>query len=1307
MIRVRLFDGPTYWMTHFAEADGAVYLDLDEEFQIQIDKEIEQQTSINKINVEAVLGTSIVATPKNEALIGKPTALAVQHNGYTDFKVQVMKGMKILNQSTLRVLSKKEGEKGTHYEVEILDTTNHWAVKLNEIYLDDLAFNKFDYTPENLWLNFNNGAKYDDGEDGYHFPLVNYGLWTGEDSFTISDFRPWVHALKVLQLAFCQAGWQFSCPVLETDLGRRLITYVLKERYNEDEALKNQRKFKAGLSKPITMPTVTNKPIYYVIPFDDELEDPGNSYDPTTGIYEGVIYAEFTAEIYVDAVWEDARPGSARFSVIFTIIHEYADGRIFEIDPREAKYEKFNEKNYRFTCNGNIFLKPGDKVYVRFRGDGDGPNHIVVKDSSTFYCTPTAYLQQEGDSFDVKKALRHDKVIEYLKGIDHLFNFKYVTNFWERKVYILTPYDADFFGDSVSGFFQETLEDWTDYIDMSDSEVVVPQSEKKNLYFKFKKSTDPHIDKLKLDEDKELFSNYIDNGYDFKDATENFENPYFEPTLNGVATGHGIKRAIYDIPYCLDNLSGDLSFNIGPRILIARGMTDQLINSKTIPAAINYFDYRNAYQLPYAYQEGNAFVSITGTRPNEVYVLPDEYLVYGKKEFDLYNLFYKKYQNEFRNCHRLNLNTFANENKIESIDFRKRIQLTHRGTTQYGRFLSIEAYDLGEETGKIIFKPDNTSDPACSTYTPINPCNNYPEIVVTPTGGGNYNISASGSNASPVASTVIEWKYWDATTWTAGSTFNTTDKKVYARITWTYSDGCTSIQKSQPVEPCGNYPKLCYERVLPEPATLSVYECGVHADVVTGHLYEYSTNNIAWQVIPDPFLLSDLPDTVWLRVTVYYQNCPPLTATGIYSNKSRVADCTYDGIYTPTVIFVHTLGGLYLERKGSYTGKVAMDVIWFRVAGSTDEWDLYDDKNPELLDTGSGVNWEAKRTIFFCDGDCPTYCSEIVTAKTSCGGAVEVSDSSQLCDFELKWENPDTPGSNTWKATLNSDTDYVIPTLRVWMEQDCGGTITELYERTVQWERWNYKTQFSWTWAQDDTVQFLKISRNVAGVQTLAQTVNVGVKFNSGMTNDQLKGELENAIRLEMTNLFNAIDGIDYDMIITITGSGASRTATVAFAAKDVTASTWFGPNKGVDYLRTITPALATTDHTSTGAEFQKVTTSAPIVTMKSPCGTELKVRLKVNTGTQFIDDSASNFDNIVLNSPIAVTHDVLTVLTDSCNKHDLSVTLTGCSSPTYMWKRGNLILGTTATMISWGDKKIQVFVTCNDGCTYMAETIV
>ena len=488
---------------------------------------------------------------------------------------------------------------------------------------------------------------------------------------------------------------------------------------------------------------------------------------------------------------------------------------------------------------------------------------------------------------------------------------------------------------------------------------------------------------------------------------------------------------------------------------------------------------------------------------------------------------------------------------------------------------------------------------------------------------------------------------------------------------------------------------------------MSVYECGVHSDTITGYLYEYSTNNIAWQVIPDPFLLSDLPETVWLRVTVYYQNCPPLTANGIYSNKSRVADCTYDGIYTPSLVFVHTPGGLLIERKGSFTGRVAQDSLWFRVAGSDDEWDLYDERNPELLDTGSGINWEAKRVIFFCEDDCPTYCSDIITAKTNCPGAVEISDSSQLCDFELKWENPDTPASNTWKGTLISDTDYVIPTLRVWMEQDCGGVITDLYERIVQWERWNYKTEFSFTWNQTDTVQYLRISRNVAGVQTLNQNINVGVKFEAGMTNDQLKGELENAIRLEMTNAFGAIDNIDYDMIITITGSGASRTTKVSFASKKVVGSTWYGPNKGVDYLRTITTGLATTDHVSTGAEFQKVDTSAPIVTMKSPCGTELKVRLKVNVGTQFIDDAASNFDNIVLNSPITVTHDVLTVLTDSCNKHDLSATLTGCTSPVYMWKRGNTILGTTSTMISWGEKKIQLFVTCNDGCTYMAETVI
>lgn len=1302
MIKVRIFDAPAYFMTHYADADGAVYLDLSTDFTLDITKEIEQQTSLNKINVEALLGTSLPATPKNERLIGKTAEPGIKGNTYSVFNIQIMAGPRILNHATLRVQAKKEGDKSNSYEVELLDTTNHWAVKLNQIYLDELPFGSMDYTPANIWEVMNLNAQYDDGDPGYYFPLVNYGFWSTNDKFTVSDFRPWIHAKKAFDLAFCMAGWQYSCPILETDTGRKLITYILKEGYTEDETLLSKRKFSATLTADQAMPKSNGNPVYERIEFDEEIEDPGNNYDPLTGFYTGGVYAEFSAEIYVDAYWHDTRWGNARGSCWFSLIHQYADGREFEIDKAEVNFEKFDEKNYQFTSVGEILVKPGDKVFVRHRMDVHGPNTVTVLKKSKFSCKPIYYIPTEGEKFNIQESIRHDKFLDYLKGIDSLFNFKYYTNFPEKKVYILTPYDMTFFGDTVSGFFQSTLEDWTDYIDLTETDTKVPQEEKKNLYYKFKDSTDPVIEKLKLDEKKALFSKYIDKGYDFQDETEKIENPYFEPTLNADLKEHSALRFIHDLPQCTDNDNHTPSFRIAPRILIAYGMVEQYaVNPSGGGSSINYFDQYNSLLMPYAYQFGNAAIGATGTWPNTTLDYPDKYLVYGDKEFDLYNLFYAKYNNEFKNCLKLTLSTFANDDKIHSLNFRKRALINHNGNGLYGRIISVESYNIGEEKGKLIFKADNTSDPTCDVYTPLNPCNNFPTIIITPTGGGNYTISAGGSNASPVNTTVYEWRYEDQTSWTTGTTFNTLDKRVIARITWTYTDGCKSEQRVETIEPCANYPKLCYTRELPD-NTLTLYECGVNKDTIAGYLYEFSTNNKDFEQVPEPFYLDDvLPGNIYLRLTVYYVNCPEKVVNEIFDNSESGLDCTYDGGFIPGLIFVHTQGGLYIERTGSILGKVATDCIWFRVAGSDDEWDLYDEKNPELLDTGSGTNWEAKRVITFCNSSCPIYCSDIYTAKTDCPGYVTLAESLTACDYELKWEHPDTPGSNNWKATLINDTDYVIGSLRGWLEQDCGGTVTELNERTIKWNQYNFKTEFSFSWQEGHTIQYLRISKNVAGVQTLNQNVPINVTFTTGISNADLTSAVENTIRLQMSNLYNAVDNIDYDLIVTITGSGSTRTTKISFVSKKVVASTWWGPNKGVDYLRTISPGLVTTDTTSTGAEFQKVATNAPIFQTKTPDGVLLKVKLKVNVGTQFINDSSSNFDNIVLNGTIAVVSEVITTLTHTCTRHDLVPTVSGCSSPTYIWKRGNKLLGTNNTISVYGDKRIDVFVSCNDGCTY------
>lgn len=1318
-VRLKLLDGPSYWMTHYAEADGSVYLDLDDAFSIQLTRDIEALTNINKINVEALLGTSIVATPKNENLIGKPTRLAVNENEYDDFTVQLMIGMRVFMQSTLRVLERKSGKRGEVFEVEILDTTSHWAVLLNTTYLPDLPWSPVEYNSQEMWDSMNMNAKYLDGDPGFWWPLVNYGRWVKDGEFNIGDFRPWFHALNVVQKAFNKVGWTVACPVLETEIGRRIGTYLLDKDYTKIKSLTDKRGFEAYLLDPsgtqdLKLPNPKRPAVVTKVPFKNETYDYGNNFDPATGVFTGVGYYEFSirllGDVYIfDRGWDDRRT-----SILFVLIHEQADGSQIEVPGTKVEWkdEKLREE-IDATIVANVLLKPGESVYLKYRAHGDSISRCSLWNWSWIKAKALEIIPTEGDILDLKSAMRNDKVLDYIKGLAHLFNWKFQTNFYERKVYLLTPYDQDFFGDNVTGYFQDTLQDLTDYIDHSELSVKVPQEDKKNIYLKFKESSDTAIEKLNLDEKSDLHSKFIDKGYDFNEETEIFENPYFEPTYNDKLNKGGVISLAFDVPQCLDNDQGERSYNIGPRIVIFGGMLPQYDpDGKQSPQVIYDFPTRQTVATtPYAWQLANGYTGSTFDPGNNqtTFSKPTSYLVYGEGENDLYTLFYKRYFAEFRDCQAVSLKFFDNIDQVYQWSFRKRTRIIVDGSSQTGRLLAINGYNPETFIGALVFKPDNTNSPVCQDIPELPKCENYPAVLVTATGGGNYTIAASGQNASPVASTVIEWRYADEdpNSWTAGTTFNTTSRKVIARITWTYTDGCVSQTRTQEVEPCANYPRVCAERVAGEPNTLSVYECGTHNDTITGTLFEYSTNNgTTWQQVPDPFLLKDVPEQILLRVTVYYQNCPEKSATGIYANYPTVSDCEFDGLDVPTVMGVSTPAGIILVRRGLFTGTPAMDYIKYRRAGTDEDWDIYDDINQEVLHPDSTTTFEAQRIIIFCNNQCPIYCGPVVTFEHDCPGEIVINATTESCDFELKWENPDD-NSNTWKAAVADDRDYVTPTVRAWMEKDCSAVITELYSRTVQWASWNFKTRYSFTWQETHTVQKLTISKNDGGVQTLNQNINIGVTFDPGATNDQLRADLYGAIVAQMNQQFAAVNGVDYDLIVTITGTGTSRTAEVAFLAKKVVNTLWWGPKKGSDYLRTITPGNVTTDHTATGVEFQKVSTAAPIVSFITPCGNELRVRINSNVSNRFFNDASCDFDTLVLNSPIAVEHDVLTTLTDSCDKHDLTLTLTGCSgSPVYTWKVGSKIISTAATATHYGSKPIRAFVSCGDSCTYMAEFV-
>ncbi|MBK9258172.1 MAG: hypothetical protein IPM42_22255 [Saprospiraceae bacterium] len=154
----------------------------------------------------------------------------------------------------------------------------------------------------------------------------------------MADFRPLIHALKTMQLAFCEAGWKFSCPILETDTGRRLVTYSLKkELFSSEDDLK-RIKFKATTEgsqrfqhKGIGLDYLTTKLTssggdWTKLKFNIEVEDPGGNYDPATGIFSRPGIFDIQADLIIDYLISDASAFGSGSNIGFRLVHEYANG---------------------------------------------------------------------------------------------------------------------------------------------------------------------------------------------------------------------------------------------------------------------------------------------------------------------------------------------------------------------------------------------------------------------------------------------------------------------------------------------------------------------------------------------------------------------------------------------------------------------------------------------------------------------------------------------------------------------------------------------------------------------------------------------------------------------------------------------------------------------------------------------------------------------------------------------------------------------------------------------------------------------
>lgn len=1317
-------------LTQWVDGGGRLFLDIDDEFRTQLTKNINELTDVNEIKVDSALGSSFPPTNKNIATLFDDLNYALEDNNDPDDREIRFDagGYYPLQQDTLRVVqSNVDGR----IECDFIESEDHWIEKLSSLYLDDLPFQPFEMSNANLINNMLLYAKYTPGDPGYWFPLIHFGQQTIPNQYSISDFRPMVHSAKIYELTAKEIGYTIKFPLLETEIGRRHINYLLKQKINDDVNQLETMKFKAVIDKKHDFQIRTGSGDYVneIIQDYTELLDNGNNFDADTGVFDRPGYYKFNAKIKGRLVIDASGIfNKNNTDVTYNLVHLYADGTKILVGG-ERRFSKEQTTNIDITFSENILIKPGDKVYLEYNAYGDD---VVISwiNKVEFWNEPINVILSQGDIINVQRSLRHDTLLDMIKGDVHLFNLKIYYDQNERTIWFLTPYDMEYYGDSITGFFKDVTDNVITYQLNKAEAINTPAKYEKNIIYKFKETTDPYVKKKEEEagilenggkEYKSTFCKFIDHGFekDGENVNESRENPYWEATINddpGITTDN--ENVLYgtqvlDIPFMLDNLEKNISYNIGPRKLIAYGMSEQYAyvsdtnhQSGAVVQVVRILD-QDLTAIPYAFMYPNGYTVFDSA--SSTLSKPEEKMIYGEDELDHYEMFYRRERRDFENRHKSTLNMLVPMDFFFSETFRNRKLAWGVGGYVMGRFTSLNKYDLDTGLVEVDFIPDPLLSDDCVMYPEPVTCKNYPVLIVNKV-GDTYYFSMGGINQSVISTLKFQYKYQDDTgdfiDLDPAQLVNPTETFIVRMIVTYVGEDCHEEIRTRVVDPCGNTPDICFQLIG---NCLTITECGSHNSTISNTIIQYTIGTAPPAIYTDCIDISTIPKDTVIKVEItvtYVGGCKPVTVTDYYRvGNYKESDCPeVDDVDTPGVVGVTTAQGIELVRTGKYVCCAADDFIKYRKKGSNEEWKRWvDGLSPTQQPYPLTLNqdYEMQRVIIWCAKNCAPWCSPVYYAYKTCSGTLNYTDSITSCTNTLKWVHPDT-GLTNWKVSILDDQRFFVPECKTYIERNCASVITQLNEKTIIYDRWNFRTQYQYSWQEDYRLESMEVHQNIAGTVGSTITIPLNITFNSGDSNDYLTLQIYNAVGSYLSTNYSAVNGTDFDFEVELIGTGSTRTLKLIWWAKHVVSESWIGAQAPGDLLYVRNPSDVQSTVASSKLEAQKDTTSIPVSTNKSECGNEFKVRLSAGVN-KFLDDSASNFDTFTAYATVAISATVLSALsTDTCNKHTLGVTFTCSPGPaSYLWKDGEIVLGTSSTLVASGVGKVITLIAICGSCAF------
>lgn len=562
---------------------------------------------------------------------------------------------------------------------------------------------------------------------GYIYPMINYGTSNSLQDWKVTDFYPAMYVKELLNGIFKDSGYTYTSNFLTNDIRfKRLILPFVGKAFKLTDTQIQNRIFRAKqpkllLSDPILQPQDSSQVL-----FINEVQDTGNNYNPTTGIYTVPNHGIYNISTFVD-LWATFTPNTANqvkpigwIQARVRIIKnntQVIGSNIVRIHPTTGVYfsgdyttdqaptypsndygtfgyaRQFNPPNRCYVTSGAIELDVNDTIKIDIVTDvkNNRPDTKLVEDNSgnlydadvkmyvglgEFKSNVVNTTVMYGDTLDMIQSVPKLKQSELLTSLIKMFNLYVEVDKNNPKNLIIEPRDD---------YYTSEVVDWSQKLDKSSDLTYIPLGKlnAKEYIFEYKQDKDYYNQKYQDTYLSSYGSQAVEVDNDFLKNTYKTTLVFAPTPIVGQTNNDRVIPTIIK----QDNNGNYGQIEGKPRILLYGGLKNT-ISTFTLEGNVHTkYPYSGHLDDPF-----NPTIDINFGIPNEIYY-DNTYYPITITDNTLFNAYWKKQILEIsdKNSKVVRGKFYLTPRDLSTLDFRKQYYFDNA----YFRLHKIENANIG------------------------------------------------------------------------------------------------------------------------------------------------------------------------------------------------------------------------------------------------------------------------------------------------------------------------------------------------------------------------------------------------------------------------------------------------------------------------------------------------------------------------------------------------------------------------------------------------------------------------------------